>query len=61
MYLANQMYPDYSIRLYNIYLDTTQLPHGYLVLDLTQDTNDGLRLRANLFPTDKYPLPSIRI
>jgi len=56
MYLANKMYPEDSIGLYNAYLDATQEPHGYLLLDLTQDTNDGLRFRTNIFPTDIHPL-----
>jgi len=36
MYLTNQVYPEYSIGLYNAYLDATQQPHGYLTLDLTR-------------------------
>jgi len=55
MYLAHQLYPEDSIGFYNAYLDATQRPHGYIILDLTQDTNDGLRLRTNIFPTE-YPL-----
>jgi len=56
MYLANQIYPEDSIGLYNTCLDATQEIHGYLVLDLTQHTNDGLRVRTNIFPTDMEPL-----
>ena len=55
MYLANQVYPQYSIILYNAYLDASQQHHD-LILDLTQDTNDHLRFRTNVFPTNKYPL-----
>jgi len=54
MYLANQLYPEDSIWLYDAYLDATQRPHGYLILDLTQDTDDGLRFRTNIFP-EEYP------
>jgi hypothetical protein len=54
MYLANQVYPEDSLGLHNAYLDATQRPHGYLILDQTQDTNDGLRFRTNLFP-EVYP------
>ena len=54
MYLANQVYPEDSLRLYNAYLDATQRPHGYLILDLTQDTIDGLRFRTNIFQ-EEYP------
>jgi len=56
MYLANQVYPEYNIGLYNAYLDATQRPHGYLILDLTQDTNDGLRFRTNIFPEEYHPV-----
>jgi len=53
MYLANQLYPEGNIGLYNAYLDSTQEPHGYLILDLPQDMNDCLRFRSYIFPTDK--------
>jgi len=39
MFLAREMYHEYSIGLYNAYLDAKQKPHGYLLLDLTQSTN----------------------
>jgi len=54
MYLANQVYPEYCLGLYNAYLEVTQRPHGYLILDLTQDTDYGLRFRTNIFP-EEYP------
>jgi len=50
------VYPDDTIGLYNAYLDATQRPHGYLIMDLTQDTNDGLRFRTNIFPKVYPPL-----
>ena len=56
MYLANQVYPEDSLGLYNAYLDTTHTPHGYFILDLTQDTDDGLRFRTNIFPEDYPPV-----
>jgi len=56
MYLAGQLYPEYSLGLYNAYLNATQEPYGYLLLDLTQNTNDGLRFRTNIFPNDTTPL-----
>ena len=55
MYLANQFYPEDSLGLYNAYLDATHRPHGYLMLGLTQDTDDGLRFRTSIFP-EEYPL-----
>jgi len=56
MYLTNQVYPEDSIGLNNAYLDATQRPHGYLILDLTQDTDDGLRFRTIIFPKEYPPV-----
>jgi len=56
MYLASQVYPEDSLDLYNAYLDATQEPYGYLLLDLTQNTNDGLRFRTHIFPDQNHPL-----
>jgi len=56
MCLASQVYPEDSLGLYNAYLNATQEPYGYLLLDLTQSTNDGLRFRTNIFPNDTPPL-----
>jgi len=56
MYLAKQMYPEDSLGLYNANLDATQRTHGYLMLHLTQDTDDGLRFRTNIFPEDYPPV-----
>ena len=56
MYLASQVYPEDSVDLYNAYLDATKEPHGYLVLDLTQNTNDGLRFRSHIFSDEVHPL-----
>jgi len=38
MFPGIQVYTEDIIGLYNAYLDATQEPHGYLLLDLTQDT-----------------------
>jgi len=54
MFLANQVYPEDSLGLYNAYLDATQRPHGNPIIDFTQDTDDGLRFRTNIFP-EEYP------
>jgi len=56
MYLASQVYPEDSLGLYNAYLDATQEPYGYLILDVTPITNNGLRFRTNIFPNDTTPL-----
>jgi len=50
------MYPEDSLGLYNAYLDATKEPFGYLILDLTQNTNDGLRFRSHIFPDEVHPL-----
>jgi len=50
------VYPEHSLGLYNAYLNATQEPYGYLLLDLTQNKNDGLRFRTNIFPNDTTPL-----
>lgn len=48
-HLARQIYPENSSELLKIYKEITQPPHGYLLIDLTQDTNDVLRFRADIF------------
>jgi hypothetical protein len=51
-YLARQVYPEGSSGLYKSYLDATQMPHGYLLLDLAQDTDDRLRFQTHIFPSE---------
>jgi len=53
VFLARQVYPENSASLYKAYLDATQRPHGYLLLDLSQDTDDRLRFRTDIFPTEQ--------
>jgi hypothetical protein len=53
-YLARQVHPEDSDSLCKAYLDATEGPHGYLILDFAQDTDVLLRYRTNVFP-DKYP------
>ena len=50
------MYPEGIDSLYMAYLHETQRPYGYLMLDLSQDTEDRLRLRPNVFPTEYPPI-----
>jgi len=54
LYLARQAYPEDSHSLYLAYLDATDQPHSYFILDFAQNTNDKLRFRNNVFP-DEYP------
>ena len=53
-YLAREVHPEDSDSLYKSYLEATERAHGYLILDFTQDTDDRLRYRTNVFP-DEYP------
>ena len=55
MFLARQVYPENSTSLYKSYLNATRRPYGYIILDLSQDSNDNLRFRTNIFPTDPPP------
>jgi len=54
MYLANEVYPEDSLGLYNAYLDATYKPQDYLILDLTQDSDGDLQLRTIIYP-EEYP------
>ena len=51
--LAKQMYPGRVSYVQESFKDATATPHGYLLLDLRQDTPDHLRLRSNIFPYEK--------
>lgn len=48
--LARQMFPAKSHFLVEVYKDATILPHGYLFIDLHQNTDDSLRFRTKIFP-----------
>ena len=51
---ARQMYPrNQSNFLIEAFRDATSAPHGYLLIDLRQETADLLRIRTGLFPKDK--------
>jgi tRNA U34 5-methylaminomethyl-2-thiouridine-forming methyltransferase MnmC len=52
-YLARQVFPENQKYLEEAFRDATSKPHGYLILDLTQETDDDYRLRTNILPTDK--------
>ena len=54
-YLARQVYPEDSAGLYEACLETTKLPHGYLVLDFAEDKGDLLRFRTHIFPGEGPP------
>jgi hypothetical protein len=55
-HLARQVLPHDNKGLSDAYLNATVEPHGYLVLDLSQDTNDILRFRTCIFPEKEPPI-----
>jgi len=55
MFLARQVYPENSTSSYKAYIHATHRPYGYIILDLSQDTNDTLRFRTNIFSMDPPP------
>lgn len=50
--LGRQVCPKNPAYVQEIFEDATQVPYGYLLLDLTQTTPDHLRYRTNIFPDD---------
>jgi hypothetical protein len=52
--LARQLYPTNMKFLQEVYRDATSRPFGYLLLDLTPDTPEGLRCRT-LITSDDVP------
>jgi hypothetical protein len=55
-FLARQVYPENSPGLYKAYLEATKRPHGYLILDFSEDTDDLLRFRTNISPHEYPPI-----
>lgn len=53
-YLARQMFPGKSKFLVDSFKDATSRPYGYLFLDLKADTDDNLRVRANILPDETH-------
>jgi hypothetical protein len=58
-HLAGPVYPENCNSLYDAYLEATEKPHGYLVLDLAHDTNYLLRFRTNIFPQEEHTPPIV--
>lgn len=52
MNLAKQMFPKQTLYFMNAYKQATSQPHGYLLVDLDQNTPEHLRLRTNIFPDE---------
>ena len=51
--LGRQMYPNNGDRLLDAFRKATEQPHGYLLVDLKQDTPDDRRLRPNVLADAK--------
>ena len=50
MNLARQLYPGNTKHLLEAYKDSTNEKWGYLLVDLSPETDEKLRLRTNIFP-----------
>jgi len=50
------VHPEDSDSLYKSYLEAIERPHGYLILDFAQDTDNRLRYRTNVFPDENPPI-----
>lgn len=55
---ASQYSPKNTRFVVDSYLDATNSPFSYLLIDLSQTTPEELRLRTRIFPSDK-PLQNI--
>lgn len=49
LHLARQLYPENPSELVKVYKEATSLPHGYLLIDLAQETPEALRFRTQIF------------
>ena len=56
--ISRQMYPSAPNFFSAAYMDATRRPHGYIFIDLRQETADHLRVRTNIleheFPPQYY-------
>lgn len=51
-YLARQVFPENPKYIADSYKDATNSAHGYLMIDLKQETNDMCRIKTRIFPSD---------
>jgi hypothetical protein len=51
--LARQIDGQNSKYIIEAYRDATSIPHGYIVFDFKQDTNDDWRIRTKIFPGEE--------
>ena len=54
--LARKAFPEDRQSLLGAYLDVTRQPHGFMILDFAQDTDDTLRFQTNVFPDEGPPI-----
>jgi len=59
--LANQVLFEDSTGFFKAYLDATKRAHCYLLLDLTQDSEDRHRFRTSVFPHEYPPIIYVAI
>ena len=52
-HLARQLCPENVKFIQEAYNDATSKAHGYLLIDLKQNTPDELRFRTTIFPSDE--------
>jgi len=53
--VANKMFPESPYFLTKTYKNAVSRAHGYLLLDLRQETADDLRVRSNILPNE-FPI-----
>jgi len=53
VHLAKQLYPHNSRFAHEAYVYATKRPYGYILLDHRSDQDDGLRLRTNIFSSER--------
>lgn len=51
--LSSQLFPENAGFLREAYIDATKEPFSYLLIDITQQCHEKLRVRANIFPDEK--------
>jgi hypothetical protein len=52
VHMAGQLYPENIYSFHKRYLGVCKVPHSYLFLDLTQSSNNLLKLRTKIFPDE---------
>jgi len=53
LFFARQVHPENPKFILEAFQDATSKPHGYLLFDFKQSTNDELRYRTHIFPGEQ--------